>query len=89
MVEEKVISKKYLREVNKSLEMIPLTFDVMFKGVFERNMLIIDTTIIPINATNKYIPQFDKSFFVFNPQIARTANIIDVNKNTSNIDDNS
>ena len=48
MVEEKIISKKYLREVNKTIEMIPLTFDVMFKGVFEKNTNILKKFLISI-----------------------------------------
>ena len=48
MVEEKMLSKKYLREVNKSIEMILLTFDVMFKGVFEKNTDILKRFLISI-----------------------------------------
>ena len=34
MIKEKYIDDKYLKEVDKKIEMIPLTFDVVFKGVF-------------------------------------------------------
>ena len=48
MVEEKVINKKYLRMIDKELKMIPLTFDVVFKGVFSRNPNILKRFLISI-----------------------------------------
>ena len=39
MVEELNYTEEYLRELDKQIEMIPLTFDPVFKGIFERNML--------------------------------------------------
>ena len=37
MVEDIVIDEKYLKEVDERLKMIPLTFDVVLKGVFTKN----------------------------------------------------
>ena len=37
MVGERIIDKEYLKKVDKDVKMIPLTFDVVLKGVFERN----------------------------------------------------
>ena len=48
MVENKMINKKYLREVDRDFEMIPLTFDVMFKGVFEKNSDILKRFLISV-----------------------------------------
>ena len=36
MVDEKFINEEYLLKVDKKVKMIPLTLDVVFKGVFER-----------------------------------------------------
>ena len=38
MVEVEKYTKEYLSELDKELEMIPLTFDPIFKGVFEKNL---------------------------------------------------
>lgn len=38
MVEKISYTKEYLKELDKQIEMIPLTFDPVFKGVFERNL---------------------------------------------------
>lgn len=46
MVEEMTISKTYLKKLDQNLEMIPLTFDVIFKGVFERNLDILKRFLI-------------------------------------------
>ena len=46
MVEEKNISTIYLKKIDKELEMIPLTFDVMFKGVFEKNVDLLKRFLI-------------------------------------------
>ena len=37
MIKEKFIDEEYLLKVDKEVKMIPLTFDVVLKGVFERN----------------------------------------------------
>ena len=46
MVEEKIINKKYLRKIDRSIEMIPLTFDIVFKGIFEKNLEILKIFLI-------------------------------------------
>ena len=46
MDHEKYVNNKYLEEVDKKIEMIPLTFDVVFKGVFERNKDILKKFLI-------------------------------------------
>ena len=46
MVEEMIYTKEELREIDKELEMIPLTFDSIFKGVFERNLDILKQFLI-------------------------------------------
>lgn len=46
MVDANVMSKKYLRKVDKRLEMIPLNFDVVFKGVFEKNLDLLKRFLI-------------------------------------------
>lgn len=46
MVDEKFINEDYLKEVDKKVKMIPLTFDVVFKGVFERNTDILKRFLI-------------------------------------------
>lgn len=46
MIKEKYIDDKYLKEVDKNIEMIPLTFDIVFKGVFERNKDILKKFLI-------------------------------------------
>ena len=38
MVDVEKYTKEYLSELDKELEMIPLTFDPIFKGVFEKNL---------------------------------------------------
>lgn len=38
MIKEQEITKEYLKELDKELELIPLTFDIIFKGVFSRNL---------------------------------------------------
>lgn len=48
MVEEKIITKEYLKKVDKEIEMIPLTFDIVFKAVFERNLNILKRFLISI-----------------------------------------
>lgn len=60
MVEEIVINREYLKKVDKKLEMIPLTFDVMFKGVFEKNtdilkIFLISTLKLNLNANDTKI----------------------------------
>ena len=37
MVQEKTIDKEYLKVIDEKVEMIPLTFDVVLKGVFTKN----------------------------------------------------
>lgn len=46
MVDEKYIDEEYLMEVDEKLKMIPLTLDVVFKGVFERNTDILKRFLI-------------------------------------------
>ena len=46
MIKEKFIDEEYLRKVDKEVKMIPLTFDVVFKGVFERNTDILKRFLI-------------------------------------------
>lgn len=46
MIKEKYIDDKYLKKVDKNIEMIPLTFDIVFKGVFERNKDILKKFLI-------------------------------------------
>ena len=46
MVDEKFINEDYLKEMDKKVKMIPLTFDVVFKGVFERNTDILKRFLI-------------------------------------------
>ena len=46
MVETKYMDKNYLKELDKDLEMIPLTFDIVFKGVFEKNRDILKRFLI-------------------------------------------
>ena len=38
MIKERIITREYLSVLDNELEMIPLTFDVIFKGVFSRNI---------------------------------------------------
>ena len=38
MIKEKIIDREYLEKLDKELEMIPLTFDPIFKGVFGNNI---------------------------------------------------
>ena len=46
MVEDKVINEKYLKEVDERLKMIPLTFDVVLKGVFTKNQDLLKKFLI-------------------------------------------
>ena len=46
MVVDKIVDEKYLKKVDKNVEMIPLTFDIVFKGVFERNKDILKKFLI-------------------------------------------
>ena len=48
MVEEKYINKEYLDEVDKEVKMIPLTFDVVLKGMFERNQDLLKRFVISV-----------------------------------------
>ena len=48
MVEEKILDKEYLMKVDMDLKMIPLTFDVVLKGVFERNQDLLKRFIISV-----------------------------------------
>ena len=48
MVEPKIITKEYLKEVDEALEMIPLTFDVVLKAVFVRNLDLLKKFIIDV-----------------------------------------
>ena len=48
MVETKIITKEYLKEVDEALEMIPLTFDVVLKAVFVRNLDLLKKFIIDV-----------------------------------------
>ena len=48
MVGEKIVDKEYLKEVDKEVKMIPLTFDVVLKGVFERNQDLLKKFIISV-----------------------------------------
>ena len=48
MVETKIITKEYLKEVDEALEMIPLTFDVVLKAVFVRNLDLLKRFIIDV-----------------------------------------
>ena len=48
MVEPKIITKEYLKEVDEALEMIPLTFDVVLKAVFVRNLDLLKRFIIDV-----------------------------------------
>ena len=45
MVEE-IITKGYLKKLDKELEFIPITFDSVFKGIFERNLDILKRFLI-------------------------------------------
>ena len=45
MVEE-IITKEYLKELDRKLEFIPITFDPVFKGIFERNLDILKKFLI-------------------------------------------
>ena len=44
----KIINKEYLEEVDKEIKMIPLTFDVVLKGVFERNRDLLKKFVISV-----------------------------------------
>ena len=46
MVEDIVIDEKYLKEVDERLKMIPLTFDVVLKGVFTKNQDLLKKFLI-------------------------------------------
>ena len=46
MVDERFINEEYLLKVDKKVKMIPLTLDVVFKGVFERNPDILKRFLI-------------------------------------------
>lgn len=48
MVEERIIDEKHLKELDKEVKMIPLTFDVMLKGVFERNQDLLKKFVISV-----------------------------------------
>ena len=48
MVETKIITKEYPKEVDEALEMIPLTFDVVLKSVFVRNLDLLKRFIIDV-----------------------------------------
>ena len=38
MIKERIINREYLKKLDKEIEMIPLTFDPIFKGVFGNNI---------------------------------------------------
>ena len=44
----KIINKEYLEDVDKEIKMIPLTFDVVLKGVFERNRDLLKKFVISV-----------------------------------------
>ena len=46
------------------------------------NMLIIDTTIVPIKAISNHMPNLDKSVLTFAPITAKIKNTTEVAKNT-------
>ena len=48
MVEERIIDKEYLKKVDMEVKMIPLTFDVVLKGVFERNRDLLKKFVISV-----------------------------------------
>ena len=48
MVEDKIIDEEYLKRVDETLEMIPLTFDVVFKGIFETNLDLLKDFLISV-----------------------------------------
>ena len=48
MVEDKIMDEEYLKGVDETLEMIPLTFDVVFKGMFETNLDLLKDFLISV-----------------------------------------
>ena len=48
MVQEKYIDLEYLKGVDEKLEMIPLTLDVVFKGIFETNLDLLKDFLISV-----------------------------------------
>ena len=50
MVEEIIWDTKKLREIDKKVKMISLTFDPIFKGLFERNLEILKRFLIRLLA---------------------------------------
>ena len=48
MVGEKILDKEYLKKVDMEVKMIPLTFDVVLKGVFERNRDLLKKFVISV-----------------------------------------
>ena len=69
MIQEKFIDDEYLKKVDAEIKMIPLTFDVVFKGIFEKNLdllkdfllcilkLKVDYETTKIHLTNTELPK--------------------------------
>ena len=69
MIQEKIIDDEYLKKVDAEIKMIPLTFDVVFKGIFEKNLdllkdfllcilkLKVDYETTKIHLTNTELPK--------------------------------
>lgn len=48
MVETKNTYEEYLKEVDRNVNMIPLTFDVVLKGIFERNRDLLKKFVVSV-----------------------------------------
>ena len=69
MVEDIVIDEKYLKEVDERLKMIPLTFDVVLKGVFTKNQDLLKKFLICV--LNLYLEPETTKIHISNTELVK------------------